>query len=342
MDSPFKQNLKIFVAILVSFILIWFLNNYKNISLEKVFEDTKNIASSLKSKINFLSLNFQTSLPKKQEKLQQKNFYILPTSNFTYPTKTSIIPTSVIFPTPTIFFQPTIIPSIPQSTKTPRPTKAPDVFPIDPSLARPGKTPDEVFQIASSKTCVPVAVLKGIAYIESGSFFDVVSPKYFLLYNSYNWWNSPYLTDPIRACGGYDYDSNTGLIPSDSKFAGYKCKDGSGSGLTTMGPLQVSDYYEGKFKPKAAHVLGVEKVDQRVILDAIVIVALSVKENVKPQNCNSWSAWEVAKAACSYYGSCGFKDGSYYCNTFCRNYSKFGGKGDCQGAVNKMQDNCWQ
>ncbi|MEK7109656.1 MAG: hypothetical protein AAB876_00380 [Patescibacteria group bacterium] len=209
-------------------------------------------------------------------------------------------------------------------------------------MARPGKTTDEVFEIASQKTCVPKAVLKGVAYIESGSFFDVVSPKYFLLYNSYNWWNSEFLTEEIRACSGYDYDSNTGLIPSDSKFAGHKCRDGSGSGLVTMGPLAVSDYWEGKFKKPAATALGVAKTDQRVILDAIAIVGMSVKSNVKPANCKSWTAHEVAKAACSYYGSCGFKDKTYYCNTFCRNYAKFGGKAACQTAVNQMQDNCWQ
>lgn len=248
-------------------------------------------------------------------------------------------PSAEIIPTePPI---PTIVDTI-APTNIPKSTKAPDVFPIDPSLARPGTTSDEVFSIASEKTCVPKEVLKGIAYIESGKFFDVVSPKYFLLYNSYNWWKSEYLTDVKRACGGYDYASNTGIIPQDSNFAGQSCGSGQGGDLVTMGPMSVSDYWEGKFKPAAAKALGVSQVDQRVILDALAIVGVSIKTNVKPANCGSWTAWEVAKAACSYYGSCGFKDGTYYCNTFCRNYKSFGGKADCQGAVNKMQDNCWQ
>lgn len=230
----------------------------------------------------------------------------------------------------------------PKPTKKPKPTKAPDIFPIDPSLARPGKNPDEVFKIASEKTCVPKEVLKGIAYIESGGFFDVVSPKYFLLYNSYNWWNSEFLTEEKRICGGYGYDQNTGIVPEDSKFAGYKCKEGYNSGLNVMGVMSVSSYEQSKYAQKVANLLGVRSADRRVILDALMIVGLITKDNVKPTSCTNWTAKQVAKAACGYYGSCGFKDGTYYCNTFCRNYKKFGGKTNCQEAVNQMQDNCWQ
>lgn len=236
------------------------------------------------------------------------------------------------------------VPTATQPTKTPKPTKPPDVFPIDPSLARPGTTTDEVFNIASQKTCVPVPVLKGIAYIESGSFFDVVSPKYFLLYNSANWWNSQYLTEEKRACGGYDYDNGSGLILSDSLFAGYNChSDGStGPQSYIYGPMQVNGIEQDQFGPKVASLLKVNNVDRRIILDAIMIVGLEANDNVKPTSCTNWTAWQVAKAACGYYGSCGFKDGTYYCNTFCRNYAKFGGKQNCQAAVNQMQDNCWQ
>lgn len=230
------------------------------------------------------------------------------------------------------YIKPTIKP-----TKIPRPTKAPDVFPIDPSLARPGKTSDEVFKIASEKTCVPVAVLKSIAYIESGEFFSVVSPKYFLLYNSYNWWNSPYLTEEKRACGGYDFDDGSGLVEADSKFAGYNChSDGSTAAQSYMlGPMQIAGYWQTKFGKEAAKLLGVSKIDRRVILDAITIAGILTKTNVKPTSCTNWSGHDVAKAACAYYGSCN----NGYCTTFCNNYRKFGGKGGCDAGA--FTTGCW-
>ncbi|KKQ24990.1 MAG: hypothetical protein US40_C0004G0028 [Candidatus Roizmanbacteria bacterium GW2011_GWC2_37_13] len=239
-------------------------------------------------------------------------------------------------PTPTKFIQP---------TKIPKPTRPPDVFPIDPSLARYGKTTDEVFTYASQKTCVPKEVLRSIAAIESGGFFDVVDPKYFLLYNSENWWNSQFLTEERRACSGYDYDNGSGIIPSDSKYAGHNChSDGStGPNSYIWGPMQVTGTEQTKFasQVKSAVGGGSKKIDRRIILDAILIVGFVSKQNVNPTSCTNWTAQQVAKAACGYYGSCGFKDGTYYCNTFCRNYKTYGGKTDCQGAVNQMQDNCW-
>ena len=311
--------------------LLSYFNYKKNILLNSLFLNNKPAENKIKDQNN--NLVFSTPIPVTPSLIPSPSHLLSPSPTNIYPTliNPTIIDATIPVQVPTD-----------QPTKAPKPTKAPDVFPIDPSLARPGTTPDEVFAIASQKSCVPVPVLKGIAYIESGSFFDVVSPKYFLLYNSWNWWKSPYLTDVKRACGGYDYASNTGIIPSDSNFAGQSCNGGVGGDLVVMGPMSVSDYWEGKFKKPAANLLGVPQTDQRVILDALTIVAVSLKTNVKPANCNSWTSWEVAKAACSYYGSCGFKDGTYYCNTFCRNYSKFGGKGDCAGAVSKMQDNCWQ
>ena len=234
--------------------------------------------------------------------------------------------------------------NVPKPTKMPKPTKPPDIFPIDPSLARYGKTTDEVFTFASSKTCVPKEVLKGIAYIESGGFFDVVDPKYFLLYNSENWWNSQFLTEEKRACGGYDYDNGSGIVPSDSKYAGHNCHSDGSTGATSyiMGPMQVNGSEQSKFASQVKSATGAKQVDRRIILDAILIVGFISKQNVNPTSCSNWTGYQVAKAACGYYGSCGFADGTYYCNTFCRNYKSFGGKADCQGAVNQMQDNCWQ
>jgi hypothetical protein len=342
MKNYLQRNYRTYLSIILSLIIVLFI-----IPIFATPGKLTNLLSKIKfPEINFgkmFTLSFPETKKKEWKPLTKYNGDIEFTKVTSEPTQ---IPSSIIdnnlqpFLTSTPYrLQPT---AYINPTKTPKPTKAPDVFPIDPSLARPGKTTDEVFEIASQKTCVPVAVLKSIAYIESGEFFSVVSPKYFLLYNSYNWWKSQYLTDVKRACGGYDYASNTGIIPSDSNFAGQACNGGQGGDLVAMGPLSVSDYWEGKYKKPAANVLGVPQTDQRVILDAIAIVAMSVKDNVKPANCSNWTAHEVAKAACSYYGSCGFKDGTYYCNTFCRNYTKFGGKTACQTAVNQMQDNCWQ
>ncbi|MEK7597330.1 MAG: hypothetical protein AAB441_01650 [Patescibacteria group bacterium] len=351
MKEYLVKNYRVFLSIILSLMIVLFV-----IPIFSTPNKIKNLLSNIKFNPNSLTKLFTIKFDSKDPELvsrlddRKNSFNLTPISQTTSvpvePTSQSRLTPTTLYPTNKII-SPTKIPikiptNPPTPTKKPKPTRAPDVFPIDTSLARPGKTADEVFEIASQKTCVPKAVLKGVAYIESGSFFDVVSPKYFLLYNSYNWWNSEFLTEEKRACSGYDYDSNTGLIPSDSKFAGHKCRDGSGSGLVTMGPLAVSDHWEGKFKKPAASALGVAKTGQRVILDAIAIVGMSVKSNVKPANCKSWTAHEVAKAACSYYGSCGFKDGTYYCNTFCRNYAKFGGKAACQTAVNQMQDNCWQ
>ena len=271
------------------------------------------------------TIGFDNPTPEDSGEIPSSTPFIQPGQGTNYPT----VHPSLTVPTKYVTMAP-------NPTKKPKPTKAPDVFPVDPSLQRPGTTTDEVFSIASQKTCVSAPVLRAIASIESGGFFDVVDPKYFMLYNSYNWWKSPYLTDVKRACGGYDYDGNTGIIPPDSNFAGQTCGSGMGGDLVVRGPLSVSDYWEGKFKPEAAKLLGVPAVDQRVILDAIVIVGLSVKDSVKPANCNSWTTHDEAKAACSYYGSCG--DG--YCTTFCNNITKYGGQ-NCSGVVSQFATSCY-
>ncbi len=233
----------------------------------------------------------------------------------------------------------------PQPTNKPKPTTAPDVFPIDPSLKRPGTTVDEIFTIAAQKACIPKAALRAFASIESGGFFDTVSPKYLLLYNSYNWWNSEFTADPKiqpdwqRICSGYGYDTNTGLIPGDSKYAGSKCKDGANSGLSVMGVTQVSAREYSLYGGDAARALGVSKTDRRVILDALIMTGMAVQREVHAGSCSNWSATELVKGACSYYGSCGMDDHTYYCATYCRKLKTFGG-GDCSGAI--KSNNCWQ
>jgi hypothetical protein len=269
------------------------------------------------------------------------------------------IPTArpTVYEQPTSLIRPTTIPSliptkfVPPPTKAPKPTKPPDVFPVDPSLQRPGTTADEVFTIAAQKSCVPKEILRTLASIESGGFFNVVSPKWFMLYNSYNWWNSAYVEDktqnPIyqRICSGYGYDYGSGLITDDSKFAGMSCrKDGTtGTRSYIMGPMQMSERLQYNQGPQVAKLLGVKQIDRRVILDAITLAGVVTKINVKEATgCTNWSARDMVKAACGYYGSCGFKDKTYYCNTFCRNIKEYGGK-DCSSAVSQFSDdNCWK
>jgi len=265
------------------------------------------------------------------------------------PTSTPYIQPTIIVPTysrqPTIRpTQPPIQPTKPpEPTKAPKPTKGPDVFAIDPKLARPGTTVDELFTIASQKSCIPKSALRAIASIESGGFFDTVIPKYLLLYNSYNWWNSEFLTEEKRLCSGYAYDMNTGLVPSNSKYAGYKCKDGSGSGLAVMGCMSSSPREFDLYKGDVAKALGVPvaQVDRRIILDSLILTGFAIQKEVHAGSCTNWSASEMVKGACSYYGSCGFADGTYYCNTFCRNLKTYGG-GDCSGAVAQYQTSCWK
>lgn len=270
-----------------------------------------------------------------------------------YPQPTNDIPIL-----PTYSYQPTRIPTnppprptiaptqAPQPTKTPKPTKAPDIFPVEASLQRPGRTVDEMFEIAAQKACIPKAALRAIASIESGGFFNTVGTKYLILYNSYNWWNSTFIPESeegrIRTCSGWAYDQNTGLIPSDSKNAGKKCKDGYNSGLAVMGVMSTSPREFDLYKNATAKALGisVSQVDRRVILDALILTGFAIQKEVHAGSCTNWSASEMVKGACSYYGSCGFKDGSYYCNTFCRNLKTYGG-GDCSGAISRYQTSCW-
>jgi hypothetical protein len=263
----------------------------------------------------------------------------------TPPSTVTIMPTNIIQPT---YAVPTVRPSVPvqptqapQPTKIPKPTKGPDVFPIDPSKKRPGETVDDIIAAAAAKACAPKEVLRTLASIESGGFFDTVSPKYLLLYNSENWWNSEFITEEKRICSGYAYDGNTGIVFSDSKYAGYKCREGSGSGLAVVGVMSLSPYLYGHYKDQAAKAIGSKNIDRRIIFDSLVIAGMNIKENTKATTCTNWDARTVVKAACSYYGSCGTKDGTYYCATFCRNYQKYGGK-DCSGAIAQFTDSCWK
>ncbi len=351
MKEYITKNYKTYLSIILSLIIVLF--------VIPIFA-TPGRLTNLISKIRFPNLNFDQFDQTKGQSRLTPTTNVINSVNFyqTSPIPTPLRPTGYAGQAPTNRLNPILSPtngtdvinhvSTPTITKTPtkyikptkipKPTKTPDVFPIDPSLVRPGKTSNEVFKIASQKTCVPEAVLKSIAYIESGEFFSVVSPKYFLLYNSYNWWNSPYLTEEKRACGGYDFANATGIIPSDSKFAGYNChSDGSTSSEynTIMGPMQMTIAIQNKFAKNAASALGVKQVDRRVILDALLLAGFNIKYNVRASSCVSWSGREVAKAACSYYGSCN----NGYCTTFCNNYRKFGGKGGCDAGA--FTTNCW-
>lgn len=258
--------------------------------------------------------------------------YILPTKGLptTYPLPTNRPTQRPIEPT-----------QAPQPTKPPRPTKGPDLFPIDPSKKRPGETVDEIIAKAAEKACAPKEVLRTLASIESGGFFDTVIPKYLHLYNSENWWNSEFITEERRLCSGYAYDGNTGIVFPDSKYAGYKCREGSGSGLAVVGVMSLSPNLFERYKAQASKVIGSKNVDRRILFDSLVMAGMNVKENTKATTCTNWDARTVVKAACSYYGSCGTKDGTYYCATFCRNYQKYGGK-DCSGAIAQFTESCWK
>lgn len=264
----------------------------------------------------------------------------VPTST-PYIIPTTALPTALPLPTKRPTQRPVEPTQQPQPTKTPKPTKGPDLFPIDPSKRRPGETVDEIIAKAAEKACAPKEVLRTLASIESGGFFDTVIPKYLQLYNSENWWNSEFITEEKRLCSGYAYDGNTGIVFPDSKYAGYKCRDGSGSGLAVVGVMSLSPYLFDHYKAAASKAIGSKNIDRRIIFDSLVIAGMNIKENTKATTCTNWDARTVVKAACSYYGSCGTKDGTYYCATFCRNYQKYGGK-DCSGAISQFTESCWK
>jgi len=370
------KYIRIIIACTIAFgfSLLLYSRNYttpSEVGIARIQEDVQSLITSLGS-IQMPSMHFayQTTVqisptsqplssPPTQDIIQdQPQSPTSPPLHFTpivsVPIKNTPLPLptiKIVLPT-AIKTVPTTLPKSPtlQPTKIPKPTKTPNEFPVDPALKRAGTTPDEVFTIAAQKTCVPKEVLRTIASIESGGFFSVVDPKWFKLYNSYNWWNSDYLEDPKlsptyqRACSGYGYDNGSGLIEPDAKFAGMNChKDGStGTRSYILGPMQVSGLEQSKHGPKVASLLGIKNVDRRVILDAVTIVGVITQINVGASNCTNWTATQMVKAACGYYGSCGFKDGTYYCNTFCRNIKQYGGK-DCSSAVSQFaDDNCWK
>ncbi len=339
MKEYFLKNYKTFLAIFFSFFFVYF--------IAPIFLTPGKLSGIISGAKKLFTLQFSPNNSITDQFGNNNSFnlptveptQIIPTVSNQFVVTTS--PTNGLYPTRFITQTPTLT-AVPIPTKVPKPTKPPDVFQIDPALARPGKTTDEVFTIASQKTCVPKEILKGIAYIESGSFFDVVPPKYFSLYNSANWWTSQFLTEEKRACGGYDFDNGSGIVPPDSKYAGHNCHSDGSTGATSyiMGPMQANGSEQSKFGSKVGSLLGVKNVDRRVILDAIMIVGLITKQNIQPATCTNWSGHDIVKAACGYYGSCGIADGTYYCATFCRNYKKFGGKGSCDAA--SFGDNCWK
>lgn len=357
MSNIFKYSRLLF-AFILAFGISYFLMSRQYITptkfdLAAVKDDAQRLVTSISSfhfELPHIQLFSQRKISTPGPDLSAPTNVPIPSMGFENPTSTPFIqPTQRgNYPTlrPSSAVPTTYITTAPEPTKKPKPTKAPDEFPVDPSLQRPGKTVDEMFTIAAQKSCIPKAALRAIASIESGGFFDTVGTKYLILYNSANWWNSEFIPESedgrIRTCSGWAYDGNTGLIPGDSKNAGKKCRDGSGSGLGVMGVMSSSPREFDLYKGDVAKALGVpvSQVDRRVILDALILTGFAIQKEVHATSCTSWSASQMVKGACSYYGSCGFADQTYYCNTFCRNLKTYGG-GDCSGAISQYQTSCW-
>ena len=225
---------------------------------------------------------------------------------------------------------PTEKPPIP--TKALQPTAAPT--PVAPAeYLRPGTSLDDIFAKASALTCVSVDVFKSLIAQESPGVLTY-SQKSALFYNAYDWWHR--VTEKQQVCSGYGYYPETGLIAEDSMFAGESCKAGiNGDTISkAMGASQMLKYYWDKvYAEKTKQVLKVDKVDRRVLLDALVGWGIDIKEGTKYSgSCTNWDFKHAMQAACINTGAT--DNCKTYCNTICRNFNRFTGQNnDCSNVV---------
>lgn len=254
-------------------------------------------------------------------------FETLPTSApppVNYPTAPLVLPTAPPTTAPLPPTRPPAPTARPQPTAVP--TKAPEPTPDLPAgYVRPGTTIDEVFNIASQKSCVPANLLKAFVAQEAPGVLTW-SDKSVRLYNAYDWWHR--VTEKKQVCSGYGYYPETGLIPDDSLFAGQQCKEGINGDTVShsLGAGQMLEYYWNKtYKKKTEQALGVATADRRVVLDALVGFGINIKEGTKnPGGCDNWEFKYIIKAACVNTG--GGSAYSYYYGIICRNYNKFSGQ----------------
>lgn len=358
-----KQRIKILTSLLISFLVSSFVANYSqfpgspHINTLRIASDVKETSLNVTEKIssfkiissitlpNFFSSNISpTTLPNMNNENR-----VAPSSIITQ-TKPSVIPTGKRFVFPTS--------AVRKKTPTPTvkkivsPTAKPTPTEIPIGRVRPGKNYNEMVEIVAKKTCVPAALIKAFAAIESGdktqSKIAFLPQDRFIKYNTYDWWNDP-STSQAQVCEGIGYNHHTGLIPEGSQYAGARCMQAetfTTVDVFSMGYLSLSEYVENAYRKRVLDLLKVDKVDRRVFFDATVIAALHLKNTstYRGDDCNNWEAKYIAKAACKYLSFCIYDMGKRtgdYCQEICDLYNGFtsGEKANCKNISSIFKNN---
>lgn len=361
------SNLRLFLAIFLSLAIFFGLkyifinpslftpNNILADITQKTEEIKTNISSiKLPSFSKIFTLKFDSNKNEPTEQPNNKNggnSYFFPVIQ---PTSTN--PTDPLKPPPTsIYRPPTVKPTSKQIQKpTKKPTKKPVLKPTTKPSAiptqkpiptigqvRPGKNLEEVISIVSQMACVPKPMLYAIIRNESGTRYDSMSTETFILYNTYLWWKSDKITSKNQICDFTAFDQKTGLIPSDSKFAGEFCWIGD---ITdSMGPMSISSFVWNAYPSQLSNLLGQSTFDRRVILDAILGAALHLKNvsTYRGSDCNNWELKYVAKASCKYLSRCEYDQQTNYCVNTCNYYNQYSSnKLDCSQTMSVITNDC--
>lgn len=327
------SNLRIFLAIFFSGIIIFFVNQYSQnplLFIKKVENLPKNISSSIQN-LHFPKINFNLFLSSKPNWQSQENNQSNQNSSFTLPTSTekTIFPTKIsnyqlitqtpinTYPSQVIINTPT---KIPTSTKTPKPSPTPLPPPIT-TDERPGQTMEEIFQEVSKRMCIPFALLRAFQTQESGPYFSYNSSSSTIkIYNTYGWW----IDGKGDPCVGLGYYTQSGLVPNDSIKAGQTCRNAvqpDAYDQKIMGIFQISEYEQNGAYKYLKNTFP-KNYDRRVLFDNAMIFAIITKNRISgspPKNCNDWPEDIIKLVAEKHYGNCG----DNYCANILKYYKQY-------------------
>jgi len=344
------NNKKTFLAILISFISVFFVFPYFLTpgKLTNTLADFSSSVASFKFPKIF-SLNYSVKRGTVELPESQSRSFVLPTVYqkptiallSVTPQETEVNPTEKISGSPTK--KPTKILTKIKPTPTPyiKPTSKPNPSPTPlapPEYLRPGTGLDDIFKKAGELSCVPPALLKAFVAQEAPGVLNW-SDQTALFYNAYDWWHR--VKEVKQVCAGYGFYTHTGLVAEDSMFAGEKCKNpfspetANDTYSRVLGSCQMlRSYWENDFKEPTRQKLKVSKVDRRVLIDCLVGYGIHFREDAGYSgSCGGdWDMKYVAKAACvNAGGTCDYYN---YCYTICNNYNKYANKNyNCNNAA---------
>ena len=188
---------------------------------------------------------------------------------------------------------------------------------------------DDIFKKAGALACFPPSLLKAFVANEAPGVLTW-SDEQVLFYNAYDWWHR--VKSLKEVCSGYGWHPETGLVASDSLFAGEKCKDPFSSETANdtysqaLGATQMLKYYWDKnYAEKVKQKLKVSQVDRRVLIDSLIGFAINLREESRyTGGCDNWALKDVVRTACvNTGGNCNYYN---YCYTICNNYNKYAKK----------------